>query len=988
MSKRTVITDAFFTLVIKKFINLLQKATDSKRTQDRGSPKKFVKPALLTKGGEVGSQALNENEQKLKNSVQVAMRQTPQTTQTKEEYATLIAGLMDDMNQLNGILTESGLERRKQRRQRQQPEPEEEEEDEEEPQQTPKKKKKKKKKKRTAQEEEQEQEQGEVPIQEQGEVPIQEQGESDRDYYNRLVGIYNDLPEGDPIISEYDRIFDILNERLDREDAEEEQPQKTQLQKVRESLGEAGISELKQPTREQLREAVMTGQPEVLDEKTATFGDEEPITLNVNYWERLARYAKGAEDNSLSSRMRSANKNSLNTEIKNIAESSQRNINRNDILDALRQYIERDEGLPLTRQKVITTRKGRVKAQTQIGALLSNQEEVIDRLEQAGQNRTANELQRQVNNTRLETNIIDNTKQNTDRILEAIREEARQTLIEINKGLTQQEEIINKRIDDININTNDKKALKKNVDRLKRKLQTRTRKRLISIEENKNLSVEQKRQAIKEVGNFNIPKVNDTNRRRIIQAMPENMRTVFGDSVNNLLLGRALNINNIISSVIGLGAGIAFTPAIAPAVSTGVNDLLDAFDINIDEYVYGPRQPTSIEGKEEPIPIGNVSQVPEDLMIQEAKFLSDSNVTEGSSDEERMNVIATMLARPENKTDPVAQEIASAIDSSMLRVPLQVARPVRGRTSPSLPFEPQARLAFGRRQRTRQQLIDQQGRRGAIAGAVGAGAMALATGQGAGGAIGVAGMGALAGGSLATAIEAYLRQRNVPLETRRGQRLYRVMSEMPAKYLAGILGVSIGALTAGAMQVGRINETPIEVSQDIVDQTTAELQQVAGQKNKQWAKRIIQPSTNIMDKSRQEQYADDVEFALFDYVPPTEQGNGTVKSNPLVRNQFVNHQIQMEDAGVNIPTVLFNTLVDASSLTDRQMDALFRGAPPLIRDPSFVKYNGDDFDNVAKYQYPNKENTEIGMLDPYRFFSRVDNHWSYTPDSQLFTINP
>ena len=188
--------------------------------------------------------------------------------------------------------------------------------------------------------------------------------------------------------------------------------------------------------------------------------------------------------------------------------------------------------------------------------------------------------------------------------------------------------------------------------------------------------------------------------------------------------------------------------------------------------------------------------------------------------------------------------------------------------------------------------------------------------------------------------------------------------------------------------MGRISERPIEVSQDIIDQTTAELQQVGGQKNKQWAKRIIQPSTTIMDKSRQEQYADDVEFALFDYVPPTEQGNGTVKSNPLVRNQFVNHQIQMEDSGVYIPTVLFNTLVDASTLTDRQMEALFRGAPPLIKDPSYVKYNGDTFDNVAQYQMPNQENTSIGVLDPYRFYSRVDNHWSFNPDSELFTVNP
>jgi hypothetical protein len=135
-----------------------------------------------------------------------------------------------------------------------------------------------------------------------------------------------------------------------------------------------------------------------------------------------------------------------------------------------------------------------------------------------------------------------------------------------------------------------------------------------------------------------------------------------------------LNINNILSSVIGLGAGIAFTPAIAPAVSTGVNVLLNAFDINIDEYVYGPRQPTPIEAKEQPI--GNVSTVPEDILIEEAKFLSDSNATDVSSDEAELRAIASVLARPENKSDPIAQEISQAIESSMIRVPLQVAQPV------------------------------------------------------------------------------------------------------------------------------------------------------------------------------------------------------------------------------------------------------------------------------------------------------------------------
>jgi hypothetical protein len=73
------------------------------------------------------------------------------------------------------------------------------------------------------------------------------------------------------------------------------------------------------------------------------------------------------------------------------------------------------------------------------------------------------------------------------------------------------------------------------------------------------------------------------------------------------------------------------------------------------------------------------------------------------------------------------------------------------------------------------------------------------------------------------------------------------------------------------------------------------------------------------------------------------------------------------------------------------MKKLALGSKPLIPLPEmeFIPQDNETtWDNVAKLQFVNKENTSVGLFDPYGDFSNVDNYWTITPDSVLFTENP
>ena len=106
---------------------------------------------------------------------------------------------------------------------------------------------------------------------------------------------------------------------------------------------------------------------------------------------------------------------------------------------------------------------------------------------------TVNELQRQVNNTRLETNIIDNTNENTERVLQAIREEAVRTSERINADLNNIQDNLKAQINDNkDITETDKQNLKNNLARIRGQLREDLKQQLESIVQDRELTPEQK----------------------------------------------------------------------------------------------------------------------------------------------------------------------------------------------------------------------------------------------------------------------------------------------------------------------------------------------------------------------------------------------------------------------------------------------------------------------------------------------------------------
>jgi hypothetical protein len=189
-----------------------------------------------------------------------------------------------------------------------------------------------------------------------------------------------------------------------------------------------------------------------------------------------------------------------------------------------------------------------------------------------------------------------------------------------------------------------------------------------------------------------------------------------------------------------------------------------------------------------------------------------------------------------------------------------------------------------------------------------------------------------------------------------------------------------------------IIERPIRKT-SVIDETIAQLDQKEQldkkkRANMQWQPKTIVPSTSIFDESRHERFIDAVEFAQFNYVPEgSEGGYGTPMTNPLKRSDMLSEEIRYTNAGVTIPTDFYNRLLEASNLSEAELEKLFIGEK--IPEMRFIAQDNDDtFDNVNTRFYVNNENTAVGVDDPYRFYSNVDNYWQTEPDSMLFTVNP
>jgi len=245
--------------------------------------------------------------------------------------------------------------------------------------------------------------------------------------------------------------------------------------------------------------------------------------------------------------------------------------------------------------------------------------------------------------------------------------------------------------------------------------------------------------------------------------------------------------------------------------------------------------------------------------------------------------------------------------------------------------------------------------------------------------------GAISGGVSASALRTYFNQRGERVSEKKIQMLAALPSAMIGAYL-GYQGTG-KELVSGA--VGGITESKINVDADVLKSTQAQESQDTG-KNRQWFPKIIAPTPAILDKPAQEMYAEDLEASLFNYVAPTSEGaDGTVFTNQLKRNQYMNEQLRYYKSGVFVPAKLWEQMNTPENMSKEKLDRLALGQKPIIPEMQFIPQDNETtWDTVARVQYPNNELNSIEFLDPYSSYSNTDNFWATNAQSNLYTINP
>lgn len=224
-------------------------------------------------------------------------------------------------------------------------------------------------------------------------------------------------------------------------------------------------------------------------------------------------------------------------------------------------------------------------------------------------------------------------------------------------------------------------------------------------------------------------------------------------------------------------------------------------------------------------------------------------------------------------------------------------------------------------------------------------------------------------------------------------------AEALTNLLGGILGYKAGEVIKEKTDIKEkikedvkqqlgIKETPITYDPKVLEKSTASYAQEETAKNRNWQPKTIMPSTSILDESNQEKYIDDLETSAFDYIAPTSEGSaGTIYTNPLKRQQFINERIRLEGAGMYLPYKTWGMVNDPNNMSQEQLKLMLLG--PKLPELQFEPMdNATSFENVQTVHLVNNEQNSIEMFSPYSQFSNVDNNWWTNEKSVLYTINP
>jgi len=382
-------------------------------------------------------------------------------------------------------------------------------------------------------------------------------------------------------------------------------------------------------------------------------------------------------------------------------------------------------------------------------------------------------------------------------------------------------------------------------------------------------------------------------------------------------------------------------------------------------------------------------QIDEDVYDVISGVVEESQ-PEATQETKRNYIIDSLLALPET----IKKKISELKRSNPTETPSQILRDV------SVDYDIDEDLELGGQLPRQPQRAPYSGAGEGFVQGAGVGGMyggvsaGLSTGSAQGAVSGII-PGAIAGGIAGLTTEQllrrYYRQQRIPITDDIKQRI-KSLSSLPAMAVATYLGYTSSGRVQdvagqGILSGAGITEKKITVEPEVLAHTQAKIDQ-DDSKNKQWQPKTITPTPNILDESKQEKYADDVEFVAFNYIPPTSEGaEGTVDTNPLKYQQLLESKIRYTNAGVYIPYLTWNKINDANNMTSQQLKTIMMG-PELPRMKFNTFDNDTTFENVAKWQYVNNENTAVEYQSPYADFSNVENSWWSNETSELFTINP
>lgn len=419
----------------------------------------------------------------------------------------------------------------------------------------------------------------------------------------------------------------------------------------------------------------------------------------------------------------------------------------------------------------------------------------------------------------------------------------------------------------------------------------------------------------------------------LIRTIPIGNRDILAPAIRGIT-GDRIDINSVISGLVGLAVSMSISPTAGGVIAPFLNNIMNLYGVNLRKYLI--RGDDTDEGDDKEMP----------------SYASTAAAIDAPP------------SAPESESEPSPSVLLNRLDRLTNYV-----------QSLQLP---------------RMQDIKYGVTTGALSGAALSG-LTTKTAQGA-----VSGLipGGIAGGVVgaitAPMVEQYFTSRGVPIDDNLRRKINYVSLLLPS--LAGqYFGLTLPGKEVsgtGIVSGAGITEKKLIVAPDVIAQTMVQETQELGA-NKTWQPKSISPTTDILDVSQQEKYADDIEMITqFDYIVPTSEGaQGTVDTNPLKALQATADNIRYTDAGVYVPYILWNRINDTDTLTPQRLEKLALG-PELPPMEFMAQDNEATFENVAEFQFANAENTAIEFLSPYANFSNVDNYWALNPDSVLYTVNP